>query len=148
MQILAGGAAPPLGAGPTPPGSTAGPLSVVLNLVSPSVLVNSASNAMVTVRNTSNTDQHQVSLQLLFPANLRVDATSASGPAGVQPSIVGDRLVFSPLPILHGGEIATYRIPVNAVQVGRIELYAQAVSDAAPQGVSDKKQLEITSGRY
>jgi uncharacterized repeat protein (TIGR01451 family) len=147
MEIVgAQGQAPPP-TGQTPPGATAGPLSVVMTLVSPSVIVNSRSNAMVTVTNKSNADQHQVVLQLLYPANVRLDAASAEGPPGAQASATGDRLVFSAVPVLHPTETVTYRIPINAVQVGRIDLWAQAVSQEVPQSVSQKQQLEITTGR-
>jgi uncharacterized repeat protein (TIGR01451 family) len=147
MEILQPRTQAPPGAGPVPPpnATTAQPLSVVLSFVNPSVLVNSASRLTVTVRNTTAIPQSQVMLRILFPANVTLDPRGAEGPPGVQAQVTGDELRFSPIAVLAPNETVQYRVPMNAVQVGRIQITAQAISDGVPAGVSYTAPLEITS---
>jgi uncharacterized repeat protein (TIGR01451 family) len=151
MEILPQRGQPPAGAGASPPpaGATGTPLSVVLSFLNPSVLVNSASRVTVTVTNKSAAPQENVALRIYYPANVRLDVATAEIPVGVQPKVFNDRVEFSPLPRLLPNETATYRIPMNTIEVGRVDFTAQAVSGAVPGGASSTESLEITSaGRY
>ncbi|RIK81518.1 MAG: hypothetical protein DCC67_08165 [Planctomycetota bacterium] len=127
------------------PPAASGPLRIAVNVLPAPTRVGASATCEVTVSNRSAQTEEQVSVRVVFPPELSINATGIQGPPNVGVQIDGNTVTFGPLATVRPTEVIRYVIPINPKQAGVVTVTAGAISRGLPQGVSDARQVEILS---
>lgn len=141
------GSAPPPSAQPLAIGIQIGTAPVVAG-ETPSLRGGTRVTCLIMVRNTTTAPQSNMAIRVYFPTEITPDLNTLFGPPGTTATIVNGALEFTPVPSIAAGELLQYNIPVSvngANSSARIDV--QAVSSAAPTGVTKQQNVTILGNR-
>ena len=97
----------------------------------------------VTVANKSTVNDEHVAVRVTFPPQLTPDVQRLITPPGVQATLQGNQLTFTPIATLRPGEPVSYKIPMNVNASRIVEIVAGALSKNAPTGATFAASQEI-----
>lgn len=126
-----------------PAGAPAANLGVSVLLLNPTARVGTRATCQVTVANKTTVNDENVAVRVTFPPQLTPDVQRLITPPGVQGTLQGNQLTFTPIATLRPGEPVSYTIPMNVNASGIVEIVAGALSKNAPNGASFAASQEI-----
>ena len=142
-DVVPDGAGPPAG-GVVPPTTPGNANKIQLGITSFGNPVRAGARAtyQIIIQN-GPTDDEQVRLRVLFPAELTPDPTTISTNAGVRANLVGNELRFEPIAQIRSGERLEFQISVTVNQPGVRNITAELVSRNSPTPIRTIEKVDI-----